>query len=517
MVETHQLERASELYQKASSLRVDAVCLCNLASCQNRLGRAELALRSAESSIDLDPFRADAWLQKGLALNHLGQYEAALEGFQRALQLNPTHLPSLINVGVTLCELGRKQEAINVFESAIKINPSSSSLWSNLGTALNETLKHEEALRCFERAIALDPRQAGAWTNQGVALGDLNRLEDSFKSFSKALAIKSDDADAHYQRALVLLQHKDFSRGFVDYSWRWNAQRFSSSTLVTGLPPCQGVSSGDSILLWGEQGVGDEIFYGGLLKNCADRGANLTLICDRRLHPIYKRSFQSIELIERDSVLDFSGGSKFKSHAPIGDLGRLLNLDESSIKATRGPYLKADPCRSAEFRRQLNRTRGRRMCGVSWMSANKDVGLYKSLDLKELASLIAGQNFDIVNLQYCAVNQDIQQLELMSGARLQQANDLDLFEDLDGLISLIDACDLVITASNVTAHLAGAIGKRTALLVPFSRGRLWYWHNESESLWYPNTRIFRQSASFSWSRAAADARSWISELDICKL
>jgi ADP-heptose:LPS heptosyltransferase len=86
------------------------------------------------------------------------------------------------------------------------------------------------------------------------------------------------------------------------------------------------------------------------------------------------------------------------------------------------------------------------------------------------------------------------------GIEIKTIDEIDNFNDIDGLSSLIDGCDFVITSSNITAHLSGALGKETYLFAPYSVGKIWYWHeNRNKSLWYPSVNIYRQESNKSWN------------------
>jgi len=83
--------------------------------------------------------------------------------------------------------------------------------------------------------------------------------------------------------------------------------------------------------------------------------------------------------------------------------------------------------------------------------------------------------------------------------------DVDLFNDIDSLFSLVDACDFVVTSSNVTVHISGSLGKKTFLLVPHDKGKLWYWHDKhSRSIWYPSVQIFNQLSNGDWKKSLKD-------------
>jgi ADP-heptose:LPS heptosyltransferase len=111
------------------------------------------------------------------------------------------------------------------------------------------------------------------------------------------------------------------------------------------------------------------------------------------------------------------------------------------------------------------------------------------------------------------VEGQIADLKSKFGLDIHQVPYLDLFQDIDGLLALIDACDVIVTTSNVTAHLAGAIGKRAAVLVPHRNGRIWYWHENDEfSFWYPSLRLFYQNNALTWDQTIKECADWIKRL-----
>jgi len=104
-----------------------------------------------------------------------------------------------------------------------------------------------------------------------------------------------------------------------------------------------------------------------------------------------------------------------------------------------------------------------------------------------------------VNLQYGPVADDIASLQPAQRQRISVLQEVDAFNDLDSLLSLVQACDLVVTTSNSTAHLAGALGKKTLLLLPHAVGKLWYWsEKDGRCLWYPSIEFFSQDAQGRW-------------------
>jgi len=171
-----------------------------------------------------------------------------------------------------------------------------------------------------------------------------------------------------------------------------------------------------------------------------------------------------------------------------------------------------DSDRSSQLKASLPQGGRNLVCGISWRSANEKFGAEKSMRMTDLAPLFQNAGLSFVNLQYGSVDAEIAQAQDLLGTDIHQVRDLDVFHDIDGLLALIDACDLVITTSNLTAHLAGALGKRGCVMVPFAKGRLWYWHlSDTFSLWYPSLRVFYQQDPTSWSSTISDVANWVKD------
>jgi len=173
--------------------------------------------------------------------------------------------------------------------------------------------------------------------------------------------------------------------------------------------------------------------------------------------------------------------------------------------------LSADTQRTDSLRQTLSRM-GPKVWGLSWLSKNTDIGAEKSLDLRQLAPLWGHTNAQWVDLQYGDTRLERQSFGRETSHALHKLEEVDNFHDLEGLAALIMACQGVVTTSNSTVHLAGALNQRSALLVPFGKGKLWYWHSmNGHSLWYPSVRIFEQSANGNWDQAIAQATAFVKE------
>ncbi|NDH09964.1 MAG: hypothetical protein EBY16_10265, partial [Gammaproteobacteria bacterium] len=140
------------------------------------------------------------------------------------------------------------------------------------------------------------------------------------------------------------------------------------------------------------------------------------------------------------------------------------------------------------------------VCGISWKSKNENFSSDKSILLDLLVPIFQLPNITFVNIQYGDTSFEINELYNKFNIKIQVIDDIDNFNNIDGLAALIDACDFVITVGNVNAHIAGALNKKTYLLLPYSHGKMWYWREyEDDSLWYSSIKIFRQNISNSWT------------------
>jgi tetratricopeptide (TPR) repeat protein len=508
--ELNRLDDALASYDRAVSLDPGyAEAHNNRGNALKELNRLDEALVSYDKAISLKPGYAEAHGNRGNALKELNRLDEALASYDKAINLKPDYAEAYSNRGNALNELNRHDEALDSYDKAISLKPDYAEAYSNRGSALNELNRLDEALASYDKAISLKPDYAEAYSNRGIALKELNRLDEALVSYDTAISLKPDYAEGYHNKSLLLLREQRYRDGFSLYQWRWNTKEFGSRPLNTTIPIWDGSSSTRKLLLWAEQGIGDEIFYSSMIS-LISKEISVTLSADRRLHSLYERSFPRLNLIDR-AVQRQSTNSGFDNQAAIGDLGNLLEVSPEKVKQRRYPFLVVSEERTQEHLTTNEFLRERPVCGVAWKSANKKFGDKKSITLKDLEPLLRTKDITFVNLQYGDVTTEITRVADEIGTTVQQARDLEVFNDIDGLLSLIDACDIVLTTSNVTAHLAGAIGKKAAVLVPAGKGRGWYWHDQPQSIWYPSLRLFNQSENGDWSATITEAANWIRE------
>jgi tetratricopeptide (TPR) repeat protein len=480
----------------------------NLGKVLKEQGRLEEAVSAYDEAIRLAPAHAEALGNRGTALKELGRLDEALASLDRALALKPGFAEAHSNRGNVLTELLRLDEALASQDRAVALMPDVADIHCNRGNTLQELNRLDEAVASFDRAIALKADHAEAYSNRGNALRELGRLDAAIASFDRAIALTPDKAGMRYNKAMAALQAHDFRTGFDLYRDRWNSPDFEGHAPKTDVPGWDGGPPRGPLLLWAEQGIGDELFYASLLSLLDFDRMQVTLAADRRLHPLFRRSFPGLTLVGRQ---DTSGD--FAAQAAIGDLGHLLGVDAAMISRRRHPYLLAGAERMAALCAGNAVLNTGRVCGVSWRSGNRRMGGARSIGLGDLAPLLADSGFSAVNLQYGDVGPDVRAAREEHALDIQVLKGLDVFNDLDGLAAAIALCDVVLTIDNVTAHLAGALGIPAIVLVPTGKGRYWYWGGERQSLWYPSLSLVYQEQIGDWAPSLAEAGRLLRNLD----
>ncbi|MGA9072242.1 MAG: tetratricopeptide repeat protein [Terracidiphilus sp.] len=506
----------------------------NLGNVLQAQGKLEEAAASHARAMALKPEFAEACFNHANALQALGRFEEAVTDYRRALELRPEVAVYHSNLGNTLLAMGQLDEAEACYRQALALKPDYAEASYNLGNLRNAQSKLEEAAECYRRAIGLKPQLAEAHYNLGNTLHTLDRLEEAAVSFEQALALRPNYAEAHYNlgcvfeesgrmpealaamgralaikpdypqarfaQALVQLRCGDFENGWRNYEHRWQSPDHDTPRRAYAQPLWTGekLSSG-RLLLWGEQGIGDEIQFAGLFADALRTGCRITLDCDPRLHPLFARSFPEIEVVSGCKPAE-APADLFAAHLPIGSLPGVFRGSEASFAATTSPYLKADAAERELFRSRY--ADGRLLTGLAWQTKNQKTGRKRSIALQEFAPLFALSGARWISLQYGEFDA-LERQAAAAGAPLVIDRQVDQFASIDRFAAQVAAMDLIVTIDNSTAHIAAALGLPVWLLLPFAAD--WRWMlGRAESPWYPTLRIFRQPKIGDWESVLAE-------------
>ncbi len=490
------------------------------------------AYQSFNIALSQNPNYCEALNNLGLALKGLRRYEEALKSIERALVLDNQNVESLNNKGLILIELERFKEAVFQFQMAIKIKPDDFTSYNNLGIALKALGLFDEALKNYNFALKLKPDYVEAINNRGLILQEQKNFDDALRDFNQAIHIKSNFAEAYVNRGLLfrnkqlhkqsfqdikyaseldpnnldinfnlcmiyLLVLLNFKKGWECFEKRKEVHDFIEKTkflnkiYLNYLP-----DSDDPILIYGEQGIGDQIIYLSLLHELERLPNEIFLQIDSKLLTLFQRSFPKFKFLSNKESL---ASNNYKYHLLCGSLPHIYRNSKDSFLNQRESFLISDQARILNLGEEL-RCRHKYVCGIAWKSSNPKFGQFKSIPLKSLLPILKLSFINFIDLQYGDNTEEINLVSNEHGTEINKIDGIDNFNDIDGLASLIDSCDFIVTISNVTAHIAGALGKKVFLLVPYDKGRIWYWHeNIKKSLWYPSVEIFTQTETGDWS------------------
>ena len=471
-----------------------------------QLGNAADALPYLEAASEENPSDVDLINALGAAYQQVGNYQAAKRSFEKSLNLCPSHPGALINLGVVLYQMGKFELSIVALEKVIHASPKNGTAYYNYSRSLLALGMLKESESAASKALELQPDAEEVNINLGVtqmSLGLNNKAEESYKS---VLYHNPVSAEAHHNLAQIYLQTGKFEEGWKAFKWRWKTEDFDGAAVFQKIQPWDsiGVLPG-RLLVWTEQGVGDQILFASMMPDLLDAVDTVIIACSERLVTLFSRSFPRAEVVSQsDLLLDGAALKAITHQVAVGDLGQFfrqnINCFDQEYSYLIAASEKVKTLRSVYKVRCDNKL----LVGISWFSGNPRFGKSKSIDLLQLASQLSLPNVQLVSLQYGSTEVEIEKVKA-AGIDIFRDADINALNNLDVFATQVKAMDLVITVSNTTAHFAGAMGVPCWTLLSMGLGKFWYWFLEREdSPWYPSVRLFRQIEPGDWSQVLAE-------------
>ena len=453
------------------------------------LKRFAEALASCDRAIALNPRLAPAYSNRGNALNGLKRCAEALASCDRAIALNPGFAPAYNNRGNALNELKRFDEALASFDKAIGLSPDYAEAHCNRANTLSILLRLDDALASYDKAIALNPDLVMAYNNRGNLLVKLKRPDDALASYDKAIALNPDLVEALWNKALFKLLIGDYAEGWALYEWRWKRDEAAELPRDFPQPLWRGQESltGKTVLLHAEQGLGDSIQFCRYVPMVEALGARVVLEIQPPLLGLMSTLKGSARVISQGDILP-----GFDCYCPLMSLPLAFKTIVSTIPA-QAPYLAVDPGKQEQWKKCLGaKTRPR--VGLVWSGTpGHKNDRNRSIPLDRLSPLL-GLDFEFHCLQKEVRPPDRDSLERRHQKIRTYESDLNDFSDTAALIMEMD---LVVSVDTSVAHLAGALGQRVWVLLPFPPDFRWLMDGEL-SPWYPSARLFRQEKVGDW-------------------
>lgn len=432
-----------------------------------------------------------------LILLDRGNVPAALELLAAAVREKPREPVFLFNHGLALQRAGQYREAVVAYRKAANLKPDYRAAWENLGVALQELEQFEEAIAAYGQALRIDRCSSLARRNMGNVLRVMGRLEEAEQQYLAALDCNPLNGDVAFQYGTTLLSRGDFSHAWRWYDWRnWDPEFLAVSPPThVPLPKWDGTSlAGRQLLLYGEQGIGDEIMFAACVPEIATQAAGTVLLCASRLAPLFARSFPEVTVVPKPAGKMTALPAECLPcdvQLSLASLPRYLRESVDRFSGT--PYLLADTEAVSYWRQRLGQLDGKLKVGLSWRGGvERRAREARSIALEQLAPLFCLDDVCFINIQYGEHQEEIARFNAGNERQLISYDAIDPLRDMDGFAALLQALDLVITVDNSTVHLAGALGVPTWLLLPAYTD--WRWMRQGDDTpWYASVRLFRQA------------------------
>jgi tetratricopeptide (TPR) repeat protein len=439
---------------------------------------------------------------QGIACHQSGDLDKAKALYIQILGLMPSQPDALHMLGVAEFQNRNFAQAEQLIAKVCALQPSNDLAHFNHGNALRGSGKLEQAAVAFRKALKLRPAHLEALKNLGNVLKEQNRMAEAIECYDQLLAIAPDHAHTLYNKSIALLTEGRFAEGWDLYDFRLQCDtsdsRYLGHEIPRQAPDWDGSRPAKPLLVLPEQGLGDQIFYGAMLGDLQSAQIESFACLDARLLPLFRRSFPGIDFALPAEISGLDPALQlFGAQVQIGSLGRFFRRYAAGLARVSTPFLLADQAQTDSLRSRLQQD-GKLICGLSWSSKNLETGTSKSLPLAGLLPVLQIPDVQFIDLQYGDTQAERHALAMQHGIDVQRLDDIDNKNDIDQLASLIMACDLVITVSNSTAHLAAALGKPVVILLAHHTP-LWYWHIDGmRSPWYPSATLLRQPAPGDW-------------------
>ncbi len=433
-------------------------------------------------------------------------YQDAYHSLQHVMKLKPKEVNVLKLMISVLIKLEQYEIALQVCQNQLQGLLPTVEIEYRKGLIYYEAGKLEQAKVLFEMVIAKDSQHAKAYYHLGNVLSDSKNYEQAINCYQQVLQYDSKIVDAYFNKGLCHLALDQWDQGWPLYEMRWQIERYKSDWLQSDWPQLESLEENcKSLLVWSEQGIGDEIMFVQLLPELNKNNRKVTVMCNSRVLPLFKRSFPKMKFIPRTTALLKNNNDAFDHHIPMGSLPNLIGMNSLGQKKF---YLLPDDEEKQKFRR----SRGNGIhIGLSWKGGIGSQAALRSIPLNSFLPLLEIPNLYFTSVQYGECLKEIHDFNAEQEKSLLHYNpEIDPIGQLDRFAAQLCCCDLIVSVDNSTVHLAGALGVPCWALLPHKHE--WRWPaSGTQSLWYRSVKLYRADA-LSWESCIEQIRKDIKNL-----
>jgi tetratricopeptide (TPR) repeat protein len=460
--------------------------------------RYDEALVSFDSASRHLPPSVDLYVNQGLALQHLKRLDEAIARQEMALALQPDHLAANFNLANALLEQRKLDAAIARYRRVVSLAPDYIEAWNNLGNALRAQEAFDKAEACYRTALNVLPAHDGISNNLAYVLSHQARYEEASGILEKGLVADPSNARARTNLGILRLIRGDFA-GWSDYEWRFLQQQEAGPVISRRhypYPEWQGESlAGKRILIWGEQGIGDELSCATLYGEVIAAADRCVIECAPKLVTLFARSFPGAEIIPRTDPPHGAALLNFDYQIAAGSLGRWLRNSLEDFPRAR-VHLTADAARAQHWRTRIGALGPGLKVGFGWRSSNmKGERAFYCTRIDQWGPIFAVKGAHFVNLQYDECQKELAEAVTAFNVPLHVFPEVDLFNDVDEASALSSALDLVITAPTAVGLISSAVGVETWQM---SYGPDWQMHGTADNPWHRSLKLYRRPWNVRW-------------------
>ena len=424
------------------------------------------------------------------------EYKKSINYYEKILEKSPNNFYALNNRCLVKKEMKNYQSAIQDFKYLINLNTNLSYIAIfNLGDLYLEINKFKLAYNCYKKSIKLRPNYFPALVNISNILFDLEKYKWAKNLYDKAInfAYKTNNKDKinqiKYNRSLLLLKNGDYKNGWKDYEFRWFSKSFINryNKIFDPYWKKDNNIANKTLLIFNEMGLGDEIHFSMFVPELLKKNINVIFQVSNPLYELYKNFHSKIKVIKQNDLLP-----KFDFSISIMSLPYYLDLDKNNFPRPK-KFLFADKKKVSLCNNKLSKSKLK--IGFVYSGSNKNPSnKFREINIKKFSKLFTkNEDCDFFNLSNDNSTEDIAYLKNFKNVYVYSKNEM----NFENTASLCMNLNLVITVDTSIAHLSGALGVKTWILL--SKNSDWRWLiSKKDNIWYENVQLFRQKKLFQW-------------------
>ena len=369
----------------------------------------------------------------------------------------------------------------------VELAPQRWEAWNNLGKCLQHKADIPEAEKYFLKSLEINPEIGATWSNLSVL--EVNRCNPykAIEYANKAIELMPKTPAGYENRALANLMLGNFAEGWDDYVYMLGTNKARKMKAFGPEPEWDGSKDKD-VIIYGEQGIGDEISFASCIPDAIKDSKSVIIECDKRLTGLFSRSFPQAKVYGTrfDELVAWTDGLKVDASVAVGTLPRFYRRKKEDFPGT--PYLIPDPERRLQWRALFDSLPGKKV-GISWRGGCRHTDyISRSMTLKDFNPILSKNGYTFVNLQYDEAPDDPRVRHWSHGVHTK---------NYDDTAAMVAELDFVITVQTAIVHLCGSIGMECWVMIP-KMPRWFYGLEGSTSPWYKSVRYFRQDKNGNW-------------------